>query len=165
MSTFTKLAYWRTPTYRHVCGSSLAIHLLQTRSCHAETDPRHGTPTMAHFQPPDLCKNIWSRDKYGLKDFTFEGVATRRRHPVPRSICSLPPCSIPSERVWNSYDVWPTPPEVAHGHLVKRPHGQNILMAHLRWPTRNRLSRRPDEREEASCAPRAARTTASYLKI
>ena len=26
---------------------------ISPRAKHAETDPRHGTPTMAHFQPPD----------------------------------------------------------------------------------------------------------------
>ena len=36
---------------------------------HAETDPRHGTPTMAHFQPPDCCQVDQGRSCFDRSDF------------------------------------------------------------------------------------------------
>jgi hypothetical protein len=48
-----------------------------------------------------------------LRDFTYQGVATRHRRSIPRCIRCLPPCSINCERVWNNYSVWPILPYVA----------------------------------------------------
>ena len=42
---------------RSLSLSSMFLNMFLTKTSpqakHAETDPRHGTPTMAHFQPPD----------------------------------------------------------------------------------------------------------------
>ena len=53
-----------------------------------------------------------------VQTFYLWEAATLRRCPMPRSILRSIPCSLPSERVWNSYGVWSASPQVAHGRII-----------------------------------------------
>ena len=39
--------------FRH-SSKTMLLTKISPQARHAETDPRHGTPTVANFQPPDL---------------------------------------------------------------------------------------------------------------